>query len=104
MLDQSDNLNYSFLVVLLFLYLFQDFFFKSLFDIFKKFDIIIYRQGNNWNIKFCIVYSKFAEIIAVAATTGTDGLAIGLASPASVLDVSDIAQCFVHFTSSSIYS
>ena len=32
--------------------------FKSLLYIFKKFDIFIFRESNNWNIKFSIIYLK----------------------------------------------
>ena len=51
MSDQSDNLNYCFLFVLLFqIYICSK---KML-----KICIIIYKQSNNWNLKFSIIYLK----------------------------------------------
>ena len=45
---------------------------------------------------------NFASVVAVAATSETDGLAFLLLATLSVLDISDITQFFVHLKSSSI--
>ena len=58
MLDQSDNLNYSFSCYFRSAFVPRNSSFKSWLYVFSKFDIIIYRQSDNWNIKFCIIYLK----------------------------------------------
>ena len=84
--------------------------FKSLLYIFWKFDIIIDRQSNNWNVKFgiiyctvicyCTVYTLYVALVACDVTSYRTGLVFGTALNA--LNISLITQFLDHGKSSSI--
>ena len=83
MLDQSNNLNYYFLVAFLFQIYICSKILKSLLYIFLKFDIII--------------------VVSIAATAGTGGLASGSLTALDVIYISDIIHFFDHDKSCFFY-
>ena len=103
MLDQSDNLNYCFLFLGCYfssIFVLGNCSFKTLFYIFKKFDIVVNRQSKNSNISLA---SSIWNIAPVVAVTTSYSISSAFGSPAlNVLDISDNTQFFDHLKSSSI--